>query len=35
MRAPPPEDMEGIDRDIPLDEPIECDSVRVGAGKEA
>jgi hypothetical protein len=32
MRAPPPEDMEGIDRDMPPDELIGCDSIRIGAG---
>ena len=33
MRPPPPEDMDDIDRDIPPDELIGCDSIRIGAGE--
>jgi hypothetical protein len=33
MCPPPPEDMEDIDRDIPPDELIGCDSIRMGAGE--
>ena len=33
MRAPPPEGIEDIDRDMPPDELIGCDSIRMGGGE--